>query len=66
MIGTYTYNPITANRRYTSMVNTSMLTMPLQSSNSFATITTTNNFNAQCKKYVDTLGELTKRYNEKV
>ena len=66
MIGTYTYNPITVNRRHTSMVNTSMLTMPLQSSNTFVTITTTNNFNTQCKKYIDTLGELTKRYNEKV
>lgn len=66
MIGFNPYNQSIANRRYTSMVNTNMLTMPLQSLNTFTTITTTNNFNAQCKKYIETLGELTRRYNEKV
>ena len=66
MISSNPYNQGVINRRFTSIVNTSMLTMPLQSSNTFTTITTTNNFNAQCKKYIDTLGELTRRYNEKV
>ena len=66
MISSNPYNQGIINRRFTSIVNTNMLTMPLQSSNTFTTITTTNNFNAQCKKYIDTLGELTRRYNEKV
>lgn len=64
MISSNPYNQGVINRRFTSMVNTSMLTMPLQSSNTFTTITTTNNFNTQCENFIDTLGELTRRYNK--
>lgn len=47
-------------------VDTGMLTLPLQSTNCFATITTTNGYNTQCNEIIDYLGELTRRYNAKV
>lgn len=46
-----------------SSVNSSLLTIPLQSLNTFSTISTTNSFNAQCKEFVTHLGELSRRYN---
>ena len=46
-----------------SGVNSSLLTIPLQSLNTFSTISTTSSFNAQCKEFVTHLGELSMRYN---
>lgn len=44
-------------------VNSNLLTIPLQSLNTFSTISTTNSFNAQCNEFVTHLGELSRRYN---
>lgn len=44
-------------------VNSNLLTIPLQSLNTFSTISTTNGFNAQCNEFVTHLGELSRRYN---
>ena len=49
-----------------SGINTNLLTVPLQSLNSFSTISTTNHFNAHCAERVSYLGELSRRYNEKI
>ena len=46
-----------------SGVNSSLLTIPLQSLNTFSTVSTTNSFNAQCNEFVTHLGELSRRYN---
>ena len=47
-------------------VNSNLLTIPLQSLNTFSTISTTNSFNAQCNEFVTHLGELSRRYNTSV
>lgn len=49
-----------------SFVSTGVMTAPLQSINTFSTISTTNGFNAQCKEFVENLRELSQRYNAKV
>lgn len=49
-----------------SFVSTGVMTAPLQSINTFSTISTTNGFNAQCKEFVENLRELSQRYNSKV
>ena len=46
-----------------SGINQSLLTIPLQSLNTFSTISTTTSFNAQCNEFVTHLGELSRRYN---
>jgi 5'(3')-deoxyribonucleotidase len=41
-----------------------MITLPLQSNYcTYVTSVTTKNFNVECKKFVDELGELSSRYN---
>lgn len=50
----------------TSFVNTGVIAAPLQSINTFSTISTTNLYNTQCKEFVTSLRELTQRYNAKV
>lgn len=47
-------------------VSAGVMTVPLQSMNTFSTISTTNRFNIQCKELVSNLRELTQRYNAKV
>lgn len=49
-----------------SFVSAEVMTTPLQSINTFSTISTTNNFNTQCNEFVTNLRELTQRYNVKV
>lgn len=47
-------------------ISPNILTVPLQSMNSFSIISTTNRFNVQCDEFVTNLRELTQRYNTKV
>lgn len=49
-----------------TFVSGGLMTVPLQSVNSFSTISTTNRFNSQCKEFVTNLRELSQRYNIKV
>ena len=49
-----------------SFVSAEVMTIPLQSINTFSTISTTNHFNTQCNEFVTNLRELTQRYNAKV
>lgn len=49
-----------------SFISTGVMTAPLQSVNTFSTISTTNRFNTQCKEFVTSLRELSQRYNAKV
>ena len=50
----------------TSFISSGVITTPLQSMNTFTTISTTNRFNTQCGEIVTNLRELTQRYNAKV
>lgn len=50
----------------TSFVSSGVITAPLQSINTFSTISTTSRFNTQCKEFVTNLRELSQRYNAKV
>ncbi len=49
-----------------SFVSVGVMTAPLQSINTFSTISVTNRYNSQCEEFVSNLRELTQRYNAKV
>lgn len=49
-----------------SFISAGVMTAPLQSINTFSTISMTNRFNTQCKEFETNLSELTQRYNGKV
>ena len=59
-------NSVQSTYRRTSFVSAGVITAPLQSINTFSTISTTNSFNIQCREFTENLRELSQRYNAKV
>lgn len=59
-------NSVQSTYLYSSFISADVITAPLQSLNTFSTISTTNRFNTQCKELAMNLRELSKRYNAKV